>query len=204
MKKKLLYFLIVLSGFACSEPQKTEKAACCSTNPVSSGQQAGTLPGSSLYHLETEFTDPSGKPFALHQLTGKTVVMTMFFSHCEYACPMMIHDLKQIEEHFSSEERDKFQFVLVSFDHLRDTAERLSAYAHTQGMAGNWLLLHGGPDAVKELSVVLDIVYEPQENGSFAHSNKKVILDKSGTVVFAEEGLQRAPDAAVSKLKELI
>lgn len=204
MKKKLLYSLIFLAGFACSEPQKTEKAACCSTTPVSTGQQAGILPGSSLYHLETKFTDPTGKPFVLKQLAGKNVVMTMFFSHCEYACPMMIHDLKQIEEQFGPEDRNSFQFVLVSFDHLRDTAERLSAYAQTQGMDGNWLLLHGEPDAVKELSVMLDIVYEPLDTGSFAHSNKKVILDKSGTIVFTEEGLQREPEATVRKLKELI
>jgi hypothetical protein len=78
------------------------------------------------------------------------------------------------------------------------------SYALSQGMAGNWLLLHGGTDAVKDISVVLDIVYEPLENGSFAHSNKKVILDKTGTVVFTEEGLQRAPDAVVQVLKKLI
>jgi protein SCO1 len=204
MKKKLLYFLILLSGFACSEPQKTEKAACCSTTPVSSGQQAGILPGSSLYHLETGFTDPSGKPFTLQQLAGKTVVITMFFSHCEYACPMMIHDLKQIEEQFSPEERNRFQFVLVSFDHQRDTAERLKSYAQSQGLGSNWLLLHAGNEEVKELSVVLDIVYEQQENGSFAHENKKVILDSSGTIVFMEEGLQRTPEPSVQVLKNLI
>jgi protein SCO1/2 len=204
MKTHFIFLLMFLLGFACSEPQTTEKAGCCSKAPVSPGQQAEVLPGNSLYHLESRFTDPTGKPFMLQQLAGKTVVMTMFFSHCEYACPMMIHDLKKIEEQFGPKDRDRFQFVLVSFDHKRDTAERLMSYALSQGMAGNWLLLHGGTDAVKDISVVLDIVYEPLENGSFAHSNKKVILDKTGTVVFTEEGLQRAPDAVVQVLKKLI
>ncbi len=51
-------------------------------------------------------------------------------------------------------------------------------------MGENWILLHGDAEQIKEISLVLDISYEQMESGAFAHANKKLVLDKNGSIVF--------------------
>lgn len=203
IKKTVLFSLLILAMMSCNESKEKEKE-CCSTKPGKLTEHPVETPETSVYQLSGEWTDQHGNELSLETLAGNPVVMTMIFTHCEYACPMMVNDLKLLENQFSPAERKQTRFVLVSFDHLRDTPERLHEYAQSQEMGDNWILLHGSADQVKELSVVLNISYEQMENGSFSHGNKKVILDKNGTIVFVEEGLQRAPDAVVRRLQELI
>ncbi len=186
--------------------KKEEVKSCCSkeANQKSTSDLKESLPGTSVYQLEDAWTTHEGNKLLLNQLSGKPIVLTMIFTHCEYACPMMVNDLKKIEASFSEEDRKEFSFVLVSFDHLRDTPERLKEYAASQGLGENWTLLHGDANQVKELSVVLNISYEMQENGSFSHSNRKLVLDSQGTIVYSQEGLQTKSEPVVVALKRLL
>ncbi len=205
MKNLLLILLTSFIIAGCNE-NKEEIKQCCSTDKK---QEKATdlnaqLPGTSVYQLEDVWTTHEGNELLLNQLAGKPVVLTMIFTHCEYACPMMVNDLKKIEASFSEEDRKLFTFVLLSFDHLRDNPERLKEYAITQGLGDNWILLHGDANQVKELSVVLNISYEMMENGSFSHSNRKLVLDSQGTIVYSQEGLQTKSEPVVVALKRLL
>ena len=51
----------------------------------------------------------------LSSLAGKPVLMTMIYTHCAYACPLMVSDLKKTEALFTETEREQFRIVLVSF-----------------------------------------------------------------------------------------
>ncbi len=204
--KNILF--IMLTGFliaGCNE-KKEEVKQCCNTK----NEQKVTkdlidqLPGTSVYQLDGDWTSHKGKPLKLNQLTGKPVVLTMIFTHCEYACPMMVNDLKMIEQEFSSQERNEFNFVLVSFDYVRDKPERLESYAVSQGLDDNWILLHGGESQVKELSVTLNISYEMLENGSFSHTNRKLVLDKQGRIVYSQNGLQTNREPVVEAIRSLL
>ncbi len=201
MKKSIYLSLVILLSFsAYSQESKTEKASPSKTvNSTDSKQDV--LPETSIYQLNHQWKDQFNQPFKLVDLMGNPVVITMMFTHCEYACPMMVNDLKLIKSQLPKKHKD-IKFVLISFDHLRDTANRLLEYAKTQGLDENWILLHGDAEQIKEISVVLDISYEQMENGSFAHSNKKLVLDKTGTVVFSIDGLQTDPYLVISALNK--
>lgn len=203
IKITVLFSLLVLALMSCNEFNEKEKE-CCNTKTVKLTEHPDEIPGTSIYQLGGEWTDQRGNKLSLESLTGNPVVMTMIFTHCEYACPMMINDLKVLENLFSPSERESTRFVLISFDHLRDTAERLHVYAQSQGLGDNWILLHGSADQVKELSVVLNISYEQMENGSFSHANRKLVLDKSGTIVFAQDGLQTKSEPVARVVKDLL
>ncbi len=140
--------------------------------------QKEVLPETSIYQFDHTWKNQYNKPFQLTDLKGNPVVMTMIFTHCEYACPMMVNDLKKVEKEFT-QKHDDVKFVLISFDHLRDTPERLQEYAEAQNLGENWILLHGDAEQIKEISLVLDISYEQMESGAFAHANKKLVLDKT-------------------------
>jgi protein SCO1 len=205
MKNLLLILLTSFIIAGCNE-NKEEIKQCCSTDKK---QEKATdlnaqLPSTSVYQLEDAWTTHEGNQLLLNQLAGKPIVLTMIFTHCEYACPMMVNDLKKIEANFSEEERKEFSFVLVSIDHLRDNPERLKEYAITQGLGDNWTLLHGNANQVKELSVVLNISYEMMENGSFSHSNRKLVLDSKGNIVYSQDGLQTKSEPVTEAIRKLL
>jgi protein SCO1 len=203
IKKTVLLSLLILALMSCNKSGEKEKE-CCSAKTNEPTGYPDEIPGTSVYQLGGEWTDQHGNKLTLESFAGNPVIMTMMFTHCEYACPMMINDLKLLENQFSPSERENARFVLISFDHLRDTAERLHEYAQSQGLGDNWVLLHGSADQVKELSVVLNISYELMENGAFSHANRKLILDQSGTIVFAQDGLQAKSEPVASVVKDLL
>lgn len=58
-----------------------------------------------------------------------------------------------------------------------------------QELGSNWKLLQGNKSAIQTVAVALGISYDLMDNGQYAHSNRKVLLDKTGTIVFTQDGL---------------
>ena len=52
----------------------------------------------------------------------------MFFATCEYACPVLVHDMQRLRAALPAGVKDKVQFVLITFDTRRDTPPALKAY----------------------------------------------------------------------------
>ncbi len=201
MKLYSLSFLLLLIGlWSCKDKTttETETASCCSTNPVVFDKYV-ELPETSVYHLDGYWHDQNGDQTELKDFAGKPIVLTMFFTHCEYACPLLVHDMKEIEALLETK-KDQFSFVLVSFDDKRDTPERLKTYAESQGVGDNWVFLHGDAHQIKTLSVMLNINYEALESGQFAHSNRKLVLDREGVVVFQQDGLKTKAEPVVNAI----
>lgn len=189
--------LFVLLAVNACNPSSNEK------KNDASQVEAKELPGNSIYHIDGYWSDQNGDSLQLKAFAGKPVVFTMIFTHCEYACPMMVNDLKKLEALFSPEERQKFHFVMVSFDHVRDLPERLKEYAEAQELGSNWSLLHGNEDLVKELAIATDISFEFVDDGGITHSNRKLVLDKQGVILKSFNGLGTDPELMKSVLEEL-
>jgi protein SCO1/2 len=168
---------------------------------VNTADAPAALPGDSLYHLDAAWQDQEGRDVVLADLAGQPVIITMIFTHCAYACPRIVADVQAVRAALPQDVRDQVRVVLVSFDTVRDTPARLQAWAEEQRLDRAWTLLHGDADAVRELSVLLDIPYVPQVDGSFGHGNRIVLLNAKGVAVAAVDGLGAAPkpivDAAV-------
>src|SRR5947207_3143536 len=80
---------------------------CCSTNLF----QAGSVTDKSLYQVETEWTSDFGKKIKLDRLRGKPQVIAMFFTSCEFACPVLVHDVRRIEAALPENLRTNIGFV---------------------------------------------------------------------------------------------
>lgn len=88
-----------------------------------------------------------------------TVVMTFFYSYCESVCPRLISTLRNIQSKaLEGDYGNAVEFLPVTFDPERDTADRLREYAEAMRIdleAGNWYFLR--PDGVDRAeSVVAD------------------------------------------------
>jgi protein SCO1/2 len=111
--------------------------------------------------------------------------------------------MKALEEKLQAE-AGRINYVLVSFDVVRDTAEQLKKYATDKALGKNWVLLHGTEEAVRTLSVLLNVQYEKNADGNFSHANKIVVLDRNGVPRFHQEGLGTNPDESIRQIKTLL
>ena len=194
----------------CAEkPTAPKDDACCAEKPATNKDDAcckaeASAPGAfskeSLYQLDVSFTDDSGKVSPLGALRGRPVVLDMFFASCGYACPLTVTDMLAIQGRLPAELRSQAVFVLVSFDVARDTPAALAKYRADHGLGGQWILLHGSDDAVRELAALLGVKFKQEADGAFSHSNLVTILNREGEIVHQRQGLKGGLSEAAAAL----
>ncbi len=185
----------------CAPVEPVAKRACCSHSAASSAVAVtDTTPirDRSIYQLGATWTNDSNQSTTLAQLRGRPVVLAMFFANCEYACPILVGDMQRIRDALPAEVRAATQFVLVSFDDVRDTPAALKAYRERARIDDPaWTLLRGEPADVQELAMLLGVKYKKDARGQFAHSNLITVLNSEGEIVHQRTGLHGEVAAAV-------
>jgi len=181
----------------------------CAVKAVSSccakAESAATFSDKSLYQTESKWTTDANKQIKLADLKGRPQVVVMFFVSCQYACPILVHDLSRIEAALKPELRGKVGFTLVSFDTRRDTPEALARFRETRNLpVANWTLLQGESDDVLELAALLGVKYKEEATGQFAHSNIITVLNTDGEIVHQLVGLGQDISASVCELEKLL
>jgi protein SCO1 len=189
--KSLWLFLAAASSLlnaAEIAPSIPPKVTCCTTTALDPGRFSDT----SLYQLDSTWTSATGKKLQMGEFKGRVQIVTMFFARCEFACPILVHDMKRIEAALPATLRTNVGFLLVSFDSERDTPEALHAYSQRVELDTNrWTLLRGSPDDVLEFAALLGIKFKRDFRGQFAHSNVITVLNAAGEVVFQQIGLNQ-------------
>jgi protein SCO1/2 len=204
MKPSVLISLALLlsTTLFAAEPKtsaaKEELPPCCrkldATTPLSD---------KSLYQLDSVWTSDVGTKTRLAVLKGRPQVMAMFFSHCEYACPVLVHDMKRIEAALPEALKGKVDFALVSFDTERDSPSVLKAYREKEHLSvKNWSLFTGKADDVRELAALLGVNYQKDSKGQFAHSNLITILNAEGEIAYQLTGLNQRVEDVVAVLEK--
>ena len=177
----------------------SDTPSCCAKELTS----ATPIPDKSLYQLDSSWTNDASAVLQLGALRGRPQVITMFFASCEYACPILVHDMKRIEAALPENVRTNVGFVLVSFDSDRDTPAALASYRKNHELATHWTLLRGAPDDVLELAALLGVKYKKDARGQFAHSNVITVLDANGEIRSQQIGLNQSVDDVVATVKHL-
>ena len=200
---KTLLTLLITATTLAAEPvkpaAKSEAPPCCRA-PLDLGKPTDK----SLYLLDSKWTSDIGKTVPLSVLRGRPQVLAMFFSNCEYACPILVNDLRKLEAALPKDVLAKVDFLLVSFDAKRDTPEALAAFRKKERLpVASWTLLRGEADDVRELAALLGINYAQDARGQFAHSNVITVLNAGGEIAFQQAGLGQNSatlGAAIGKL----
>jgi protein SCO1/2 len=195
--------LLVLSSLAALAD------GCCATKTVpaccAKAEPATPFSDKSLYQTESKWTTDANKQIKLAELKGRPQVVVMFFASCQYACPILVHDLTRIETALKPELRGKVGFTLVTFDTKRDTPEALAKFRATRNLSPtNWTLLHAADDDVLELAALLGVKYKQEANGQFAHSNLITVLNGDGEIVHQLVGLGQDISGTVRELEKLL
>ena len=165
----------------------------------------GTFSETSLYQLASTWTTATARQIRLRELHGKVQLLAMISTTCDAACPLIVNVMQQLEASLPDELRPQVGFVLVTFDPQRDTPEVLRAYSERMHLdLHRWALLHGRPDDVFELAVLLGVKYRQQKTGGFAHTNLITVLNKRGEIVHRHEGLAQSTDDTLTAIRKAI
>ena len=194
--KSLISILVLTAILVRAE----EKPPCCrEAAPVA------PLADKSFYQLESTWTSDVGKQVRLGVLRGRPQIVAMFFTTCEYACPIIVENMKSLERSMPENLRDQVDFLLVSFDVERDTVEALKSYRAKKELAtARWTLLRGKEDDVRELAALLGINYQRDAKGQFSHSNTISVLDAGGELVFQQTGLNKDSKETVAAIEKML
>lgn len=191
---KILLALLLPFALLAAEPLPP----CCRP-PLAIGKPTDK----SLYLLDSTWTSDVGRQIKLGALRGRPQIVAMFFTHCEYACPILVGELKSIESRLPPEVLAKVDFLLVSMDSKRDTPAELAAFRKNRELAiERWTLLRGEPDDVRELAALLGVNYAEDARGQFAHSNLITVLNAEGEIAFQHAGLKQDLSPLIAAIEQ--
>ena len=200
MKSIFTAICLALIVWSCSDTGS--KSAFEGTPKSATTAPVGTLSSESIYMLPDTFQTQDNKIVTLKDFAGKPTVVGMIFTNCSYACPRLTADIKNIQDSLKSENK-KINFLLVSFDSERDSVAQLKKFAKNLNLDANWTLLHGSEQAVRTLSVLLNVQFEKDAEGNFSHSNIISVLDKGGVLRYQKEGLNADPSETIKSIAQL-
>ncbi|GHB97704.1 SCO family protein [Thermomonas carbonis] len=169
-------------------------AAAASTAFAAAGKP---LPPDSVYQLALPLTDQAGRTADWRGLRGKPRVVSMFYTSCQYICPLIVDSGKAIEHQLTAAERGRIGIVLISMDPARDTPAALRKVFDKRGLDANrWSLASPPPADVRSVAALLGIRYRRLADGEFNHTSALVLLDAEGRIVARTEQVGSKPDPA--------
>jgi protein SCO1/2 len=157
------------------------------------------LPAKSLYQLPIALTDQDGRTFPLAAQRGAPLVVTMFYTSCQFVCPMLMESIRTHEQKLTAAERARLRVTMVSFDPDHDSVPVLRKTADSRSVdTSRWALARTDAASVRKLAAMLGIQYRALGNGDFNHSTSIVLLDDDGQIA-ARTGSLGAADAQFVK-----
>lgn len=145
----------------------------------------------------TALIDASGKPFDLAALRGKVVVVSFVYTTCTGVCPATTQAMVGVRNALREAKLwgDSVEFVSITLDPQRDTAEVLRRYA-TSFRADDpaWHFLTGPPDEVRSVIDAWGMWVKMLPDGALDHPSRAFLLDRGWPP--ARDLQPRIPEAA--------
>ncbi len=196
----MAFVVAVLTGGTVMAAAPEDHSAPASSRPP--GTVAAALPGDSVYQLDARFTDQDGRPFSLVQRRGQPMLVGMFYTSCEFVCPLLVEALRNTEAGLTAPERARLSVLLITIDPVRDTGAVLKRTAGQRQIdSPRWTLARGDVATTRKLAAVLGLQYRALPNGDFNHSTDLILLDAEGRVAARTKQLSGIDPEFLSKVK---
>ncbi len=196
-RRRVLYpilFIAMVLPMAFQSPSWAHSHEHHDHNPSLDESRPQALKGRSLYQIPSAWTSEIGQKTNLKDLHGTVRVITMAYTRCQSACPILVNDMLAIQQSLPASVRGQVQFTVFSLDSERDTPESLRDYKTKRRLdEATWSLFNGTSSSVRTLAVALGIRYQQDKSGEFSHSNVITLLDADGQIVHQQVGLGLDP-----------
>ena len=125
---------------------------------------AWTAPGTSIYQITSTWTTQDEATVQLKDFRGQPQMIALIYTHCGYACPMIVQNMKQVLRELSDDEQSHVGRILVTMDPERDTPEVVGRFA--ENMHPRMIGLTGSPEQVAAASQAYKTYYKSHDDGS--------------------------------------
>ena len=191
----------VLCGGVLAAP--SQQVAATVAKP-STAKRSVALPGDSIYQLPLPLTDQHGRAFDWRTRRGQPQLVAMFYTSCQYICPLIVDSGKAIEKSLTPAQQQRLGILLISIDPKRDTTQALARVALQRKLdPQRWTLARPASADVRAVAGVLGVRYRALADGEFNHTSALVLLDADGRILARTEQVGTRPDpeflAAVRK-----
>lgn len=147
------------------------------TEPLPEDYPRGSSPAPAI-----NLVDHQGRPFTLATTTGRPVVVSFVFAHCQTVCPAIVTTIKAAAARMAP---GAFATVLITLDPWRDTPAALPTMATAFGLGEHAYLLSGEPETVGGVLDGFGVARERSATtGEVAHVPLVVVLDGQGQVAY--------------------
>ena len=151
---------------------------CVSACGLASAHHDTTTPRA-FYDAPWHWTDDSGNDVRLGDLTGKPVVLSMFYRGCSTMCPLTLSRMQALEQAFADRHIDA-RFVLVTLDPRNDNPSHLASYRALHELSPErWTLLTGPLEQTQSLARLLTI-HRVDDDAHIIHDIKIVVVSADG------------------------
>jgi protein SCO1/2 len=165
---------------------------------IASAPSAATgapLPRDSVYQLDATLTDQAGRTTPWRARRGRPQLVAMFYTSCQYICPLIVDSGKAVEKQLSQAQRLRLGILLVSMDPARDDPDALRAVADQRGLdLARWTLASPPGNQVRAIAGVLGIRYRALADGEFNHTSAMILLDADGRILASTDKMGTQPD----------
>ncbi len=96
-----------------------------------------------------ELTDQFGQSVKLSDYRGKVVLLTFLYTSCADVCPLVVNQIKEIQETLDKDNNVKY--VVVTVDPQNDTVDRVYRYSSELDMLHSWSFLVGEIEELSEI-----------------------------------------------------
>jgi protein SCO1 len=150
-------------------------------------------------------TNQDGQPFSLASQHGKVAVVTFIYASCTDTCPLLTAKMVGMQKKLGKDFGRRVEFVSVTVDPERDTAEVLHRHGKAQGanFAG-WVFLTGSPAQIQDVARRYGIFVKKQERGDVDHTFLTSIIDQSGTLRVQYLGVRFDPNEFLRDVRSVL
>ena len=196
MQTRVLYALATLGLCAVAAVTGVWIAESRSADPQPTSAFAGAVRPPDARAPDFRLRDQDGKPVAMADYRGRTVVMTFVYSTCKDTCPAQVQSIRGALDKLGHD----VPVLAVSVDPRNDTRERARRFLLEQHVTGRVRFVLGSE---RELSPVWKGYGIAPQRGSLDHSAYVVVVDGSGRQRIGFPHSELTPEGLASDLRRL-
>jgi protein SCO1/2 len=124
-----------------------------------------------------------GTKYTLSEHNGKVRLVEFMFTHCPDICPATTFNMSKLQEQLKEKGSfgNKVEFVTITFDPERDTADVLKKYAEQFNVDfSGWQFLRGEQADIDKVTKDFGMATLKQPDGSYVHTARIFLLDQDG------------------------
>lgn len=170
-------------------------ALLCAMAAAAPQGRSAPLPRDSVYQLPLVLTDQAGRAADWRTRRGAPQVVAMFYTSCQYICPLIVDSGKAVEKSLAPAQRDRLKILLISMDPKRDTPAALQHIVDKRQLdTTRWTLAAPPQDGVRAVAGVLGVRFRELADGEFNHTSALLLLDADGRILARTEQVGSKPD----------